>query len=250
MSDVVRIKPVRSWVDTDLGRFASSEIRLGGVPRGAVLVLVESAPSAREDAEIMNELAAHGYEAVAADLGSAALDSRDPGAGLEQVIGALSARLAARGWSPEQIGLLGYDLGGRAVLAAAIESRYAAAVSVAPDQSALPVLARVAPYAPVQTPWLGLFGTVDDDRDAELAGKVIDRSPVHSEIVRYAHVRSDFYRHSGDPLAHAAAFDAWQRTVEWFNLRVAPRLTHQAEAWFRQHGRAESLVEARHGEEW
>ena len=46
-----------------------------------------------------------------------------------------------------------------------------------------------------------------------------------------AGVGGDFYRKSTEPLEIAACYDYWQRTIEWLNLRVAPRLTPLAEAW-------------------
>jgi carboxymethylenebutenolidase len=50
-------------------------------------------------------------------------------------------------------------------------------------------------------------------------------------VVTYPGVSRTYYRDSYEAAAHAAAFDTWQRVVEWLNRRVVPRSTPLAEAW-------------------
>ena len=72
---------------------------------------------------------------------------------------------------------------------------------------------------------------VPDTACAELDRALRLDAPAYTQLVRYRGVGGDFYRKSTEPLEIAASYDYWQRTIEWLNLRVAPRLTPLAEAW-------------------
>jgi carboxymethylenebutenolidase len=212
-------------------------IDLGGVPRGAVVVLPTAGALHRDAGAVMNRLAAQGYESVAMDVSAAAGGS----AGLVE---AAMTGLAQRGWSAEQVGLIGYGAGGgpAALMAAATGASLGAAVSVAPvwtaePASALRSAARSAHL--LRTPWLGLFGSGDANAPARavaaLAEALGTRAPVFSQLVVYPGVAGAFYLDSAQAAVHAAAYDSWQRTVEWLNLRVVPRLTPRAQAWRQAH---------------
>jgi carboxymethylenebutenolidase len=230
-----RIEPKVFDVGTPSGLVRAAEITLGGVPRGAVLVACEVSGLARDAPEVMNALAAHGYVSVAADLFS----TNGTDAGVLQKVGALLGYISHQGWSAEQVGILGYGFGGRAALLAAAEFALGAALSVSPAGIAVPLsdgmpaLARA--VRPLQAPWLGMFGSRDQDAPPAVVremGRLLDRqSPVYTELVRYPGVTGRFYRDSPEVAAHAASFDCWQRTVEWLDLRVLPRPTPLAEAW-------------------
>lgn len=199
--------------------------------------------------EIMNALAAHGYESVstvmaggpAGGASGAAGDAGDAGddEGLVGDVMALVDRLGERGWLPEQIGVLGYGVGGRAAFVAAAECELGAAISISPTgvtrstSLAAPGLGGLA--RAVRTPWLGLVGGRDWDQPAsalrELDAALRAGSPVYTEIVTYPGLDAEFYNDAGDSAAHAASFDTWQRAVEWLNKRVVPRLTPLADAW-------------------
>jgi carboxymethylenebutenolidase len=221
----------------------AAELHLGGVPRGAAIILRGQDSGWADAAELMNGLAEHGYESVAADVARAAAGGAPPtDDGLVADVLTLLERLARRGWSPEQVGVVGYDLGGRAALLAASVNVLGAAVSVNPAGVAHPLGDALPPLLGfprgVVTPWLGLFGALDEWTGpvvaSRLGGALEARSPVHTEFVVYPGVAGDFYRHSSEVLAHAASFDCWQRIVEWLNLRVVPRPTPLAEAWRRR----------------
>jgi carboxymethylenebutenolidase len=98
---------------------------------------------------------------------------------------------------------------------------------------------RLGAGAGVSTPWLGMFGTEDADVSREVLSTLVTalgpQSPIYTELVRYPGVAGGFYRDSHRPLVHAAAFDSWQRIIEWLDARVAPRLTPLAEAWRSRH---------------
>jgi carboxymethylenebutenolidase len=215
--EVLRIAPGISEMASSRGAAVRvAEIRLGGVPRGAAVVLCDARALEHEVAEVLNGLAEHGYESLAADL-SPAGPARDDE--LLSDVGVLLGRLAERGWEAEQIGLIGYGSGGRLALLAAAEFGLGAAVSVAPTGLR-------APAVPLRAPWLGLFGDLDENVPPsavrELREALNSGSPVHTELVGYPGAGAAFHRDSPQAQAHAAAFDSWQRTVEWLNLRVVP----------------------------
>lgn len=219
MNEMVVIQPTRSTV----GAQPVLEIALPGVPRGLVLLLCDRGGLERDATEVMNRLAEHGFESLAAE-------AHGP-----DLLQPLLARSAERGWEPEQIGMVGLGVGGRAVLEAATELRLGAAVSFSPTGEH-----GVAddPTRALVTPWLGMFGADDPAVSAEvvgdLAGRLSTESDVYSSVVTYPGVGRDFYRHHDDGVSYAASYDGWQRAVEWLELRVAPRLTPLAERWRRR----------------
>jgi carboxymethylenebutenolidase len=214
---VPRIVPSTGEIESPRGALRVAEIRLGGVPRGAAIVLCDAGALDRDAADAMNGLAEHGYESIAADLTRTGPVTDDDAL---RDVGLVLDHLGERGWSAEQIGLVGYGFGGGIALLAAAEFGLGAAVSVAPVGAPEPL--------PVRTPWLGIFG---DGGPWSLGETLASRSPVYTELVSYPGVTGEFYRGSSEAPAHAASFDSWQRTVEWLNLRVVPRLTPLAEAW-------------------
>lgn len=219
-----RIEPVRSTADLSVGCVETAEVRLSGLPRGAALLLCARGGLDSQAGELMNALAEHGYETLATDLSW--LDLNDAGR-LAAVEGLLDV-LATRGWTREQVGVVGYADGGRAALIAAGATGVGAAVSLSPsgwDDSDPPV---------VNTPWLGLFGERDEacsPEDVADLGRRLADAPAFSRVVVYPGADADFFRGPADALGHAAAFDSWQRVVEWLNVRVAPRPSPYAELW-------------------
>ncbi len=234
----VRITPRLSELAGADRRLRVAELALGGVPRGAVALLCRPGDLTTGAVELVNGLAEHGYESVAADLSATDVEVLTDDV-LRQGVRLLLDRLAKRGWELEQIGLLGYGLGGRAALLAAADHVLGAAVSVDPAGIAspagpgLPALLR-SPHR-VVTPWLGMFGQDDPATDAshvrELGAGLVASSPVFTQVVAYPGVSGDFYLDTHGALAHAASYDSWQRVVEWLNARVVPRPTPLARAW-------------------
>ena len=91
----------------------------------------------------------------------------------------------------------------------------------------------------VSVPWLAMFAADEDDADA---GRIADfrattqvASSVFTSVVTYPQAAGPFYHHSRELVEHAAEFDSSQRTLEWLNLRVVPRLTPLAHAWRARH---------------
>jgi carboxymethylenebutenolidase len=247
----VRITPRLSRIASGGRQVPVASVLLGGVPRGAVILLSAAGEPAADVAEAMNGLAAHGYESVAADLGGVTAGGAGPGddAAVSDVA-ALADLLAGRGWSREQIGLVGYGYGGRAALLAAASDVFGAAVSIEPagagQLAAEP--RRVGDGRGVLTPWLGLFAEPGDAGTADAEAGETRRaawlpalrralwlsSPVYTQVVTYPGVSGSYYRDSRETAAHAAAFDTWQRIVEWLNLHVVPRPTTKETSYARR----------------
>jgi carboxymethylenebutenolidase len=235
MTPAVWITPRRDGLATVLGTVDIAQVDLGGIPRGAVLVMSADGAFEHEAAPILNDLAVHGYESVAADM--TATEGTDDA--LMQVVAELLQHVGKRGWQSEQIGVIGYGRGGRLALLACSHFGLGAAVSISPrhlftsDDHLSPEITELA--STVRTPWLGMYGendpAVPDTAYAELDRALRLDSPAYTQLVRYPGVGGDFYRKSSESHEIAASYDYWQRTIEWLNLRVAPRLTPLAQAW-------------------
>lgn len=218
-NDLVMIDPTRSTIDAGSGPSPTLEISLPGTPHGIVLLLCESGRLARDAATQMNHLAENGYESLAVELGDDVLD----------VVPTLLARAAERGWSTDQVAVLGLDTGGRAALTVATVHALAAAVSFSAPLHGMDDVP-----GPARTPWLGMFGASDDAAPAEdvrALAKALDAADIFTEVVRYPGVGHDFHARVDDGVNYAASYDGWQRTIEWLDARVAPRLSSRAVAW-------------------
>jgi carboxymethylenebutenolidase len=204
-----------------------AEISLGAFPRGAVLIVCD-VDSFDEIGEPMNALAEHGYETLA---------TAEPGcnADADRAIDVLLDRLGQSGWELEQIGIIGYGRGAWGALRAAARHTLGAAVSVAdlPTLGLLPPIAQA--VATLSTPWLGLTRAPVDDAAVAVLEQVdrirTTRARVYTEVIGYEGVSARFHQNTAVTSAHAVAFDSWQRTLEWLNNRVVPRLTPASLAW-------------------
>jgi len=234
---VPRITPKRIDVEVAGSTLPVARLDLPGVPRGAVILLGEADRLGDRVVELMNGLAEHGYESLAADLGALGT-LRDDAAAIAGLSALIDHLGDARDWHGQQIGVIGFGYGGRIALRAAAELDLGAAVSISPSDlsgshDGRPALTDSA--RPVDTPWLGMFGAFDDDAPpaavARLRERLTDPSPAYTEFVTYPGVDGDFFHESAEALGHAAMFDSWQRVIEWFNLRVVPRPTPRAEIW-------------------
>lgn len=238
MSPAVWITPDNDRLETVLGTVGIAQVDLGGTPRGAVLVLSADGDVAYDVAVILNELAVHGYESVAADM--ATVQGTDDA--LVDVVAELVNHIGKRGWQSDQVGVIGYGRGGRLALLASSQLGLGAAVSISPsplftsDDRISPDISQFA--ATVRTPWLGMYGANDpalpDTACVEMDRMLRRIAPAYTQIVQYPGVGGNFYRKSNESLELAASYDYWQRTVEWLNQYVVPRPTPLAEAWRRR----------------
>lgn len=224
MSDVVRIQPTPATIVVDGGDVPVQEISLGGVPRGLVIFLGEHGDDTNEAAEIMNAVAEHGYESIAAEVSATGDGSK--------LMEALLDRGSSRDWAREQIGLIGIGAGGTAVLEAATRLECAAAVSLSPTTEP-PDRPATTVSDGVRTPWLGMYGELDPhlQEQSRLDDQLRNANDVFTRVVVYPGVGHDFHRHGRDGISYAASYDAWERTIEWLNARVKPRETPLARAF-------------------
>lgn len=235
MAATVHVTPRRSVVKCAGRPVDIAEIHLPGTPRGAVLVMTSGRDFEPAAAELLNGFAAFGYEGLAAD----AMKLRGTRAELTSMVGHLLKRLGDRGWRDEQIGVVGYSWGGLMALLAGVSFELGAVVSVSPQprcgssDDLIEWIGRLAPLT--RAPWLCLTGADDPALPASvrdgLERTLRNDASTYTQIVSYVDVGQDFYRTSPDIAATAAAFDSWQRTVEWLELRVAPRLTPLTKQW-------------------
>lgn len=234
MDALIRVTPTRRAVAVGTRTISAEQVILGGVPRGAALVLCEADDLGPGSAAVANDLIMQGYEPLVAEIGDATSE-RDHRA----VAGALLGVLAERGWEHQQVGVLGYGAGARAALTAAFVFDLGAVVSV--SSSAADVAGHAADLldrpAVMHAPWLGVFTgtegpaarTVDD-----LRRRLRAQAPVHTQVIAYGGGPARPHREGRDAIDHAASFDSWQRAMEWLNLRVVPRPTELALAWARR----------------
>ncbi|WP_197319380.1 dienelactone hydrolase family protein [Saccharomonospora sp. NB11] len=191
-----------------------------GAVRGGLVVLHEVGAVTDAARLLVASLAAEGWFAVAPEI-----DGAEGGDGVGgAVLAALDTTLAwlvDQGVRGDQLGVVGFDLGGTAALVVAANRKLGAAVSVggrgieAPAAAGLPALIDIA--SDLASPWLGLYGDNGDeagqaeiDKLKEAAG----RSKVATNVVRYAGAS---HRFDADP---DAAAEAWQRTLSWFDAHL------------------------------
>jgi carboxymethylenebutenolidase len=135
--------------------------------------------------------------------------------------------LAQRDVAADQMGIVGFDLGGSVALLIATQRSLGAAVTVAgggimePLSSGLPSLVEAAPS--IGCPWLGLYGELpgSDNGQSDAGESPVQRlraaaasSGVATDLVTYPETA---YRFDSDP---DAAADAWQRTLNWFDSHL------------------------------
>jgi carboxymethylenebutenolidase len=236
------VTPGKAQLDSAVGPLECRHVDLGGVPRGAVALVCGEVDRDGFLNGAMNRLAEQGFEVTAVVIPPQGLPVRQAGTRDQELAGVAEAavnRLLERGWLYEQIGVVGLGSpAAESALAAAIHLPIGASVSVAGDWlSDEPSVFDTALSSPqvVRCPWLGLFGSKDPTTQVTIRDTLADslgqHSPVFTEVVLYPRVHGPFYRDSPDGAGHAEAFEAWQRTVEWLNLRVVPRPTALAERW-------------------
>ncbi|MHB8452253.1 MAG: dienelactone hydrolase family protein, partial [Mycobacteriales bacterium] len=86
----------------------------------------------------------------------------------------------------------------------------------------LPSLVDMAPG--LKTPWLGLYGDLDQGIPVEQVESLRDaiaKAPVPTEIVRYPEAGHGFHCDARDSYHQPSAGDAWQRTLDWFTGGLA-----------------------------
>jgi carboxymethylenebutenolidase len=215
-----------------------------GASRGAVIVIQEAFGVNDHIEDVTRRFADAGYHAVAPDLFHRAGGGTAPYDDFAQVLPLfegidgddailrdLDATLAALhgyGWTAASIGIVGFCLGGRISLLAALRRPLGAAVSfygggvVTGRFPQFPPLIDEVPSLAV--PWLGLFGDLDESipvDDVEVLRQALVSTSVDTEVVRYADAGHGFHCDQRASYDEAAARDGWARTLAWFDAHLA-----------------------------
>jgi len=208
-----------------------------GTANGAAVIVLQEAFGVNDHIEdVVRRFAAAGYHAAAPHLFHRAGGGTAPYDDFSKVVplfegltdaGILTDVDAVRAHLPqgdERIGVVGFCMGGRASFLVAVERWLGAAVGfygggiVTARRPAFPALA---PRAYVmQTPWLGLFGDLDESipvDDVEALRAALLEAPVDTDVVRYASAGHGFHCDARASFDADAAADAWQRTLGWFD---------------------------------
>lgn len=191
-----------------------------GAVRGGLVVLHEVGGVTDAARLLVASLAAEGWLAAAPHIDG---DGPDGvlGASLLAATDTTLAWLVDRGVRGDQVGVVGFDLGGTAALVVAANRELGAAVSVggrgisSPATTGLPALVDIA--GSLVSPWLGLYGDNGDEAgQAELntLKEAAGKSKVATNVVCYAGAS---HRFDTDP---EAAAEAWQRTLSWFDAHL------------------------------
>jgi carboxymethylenebutenolidase len=213
------------------------------IPEGgastAVIVIPEAFGLNGHIEDITERVAAAGHRAVGVDIfhrsggGTAPYDDFEKvlplfegltDDGLLDDIDAARAHLHEAGIADGAIGIVGFCFGGRTTFLAAVRRSIGAAVGfygggiVTGRFPQFPPL--VAESGSLQTPWLGLFGDLDQSipvQDVERLRTILDEAAtVPHEIVRFEGADHGFNCDQRPAYHPEAAADAWQRTLAWF----------------------------------
>lgn len=131
--------------------------------------------------------------------------------------------ISGQGIPHERTAIVGFCMGGRVTFLVALERALGAAVGfygggiVHARFPQFPALA--GRTSSLQTPWLGLFGDLDESipiADVESLRETLDaEADVAHQIVRYADADHGFHCDARPSYHPTAAADAWDRTLAW-----------------------------------
>ncbi|MEV4311269.1 dienelactone hydrolase family protein [Actinocrispum sp. NPDC049592] len=191
------------------------------VVRGGIVVLHEACGVTDGVRLLASAFAAEGWLTVAPHLYRQDEVRRLSGDSVLADTDVAFAFLAQRGIAPDLMGVVGFDLGGAIAMIVAGERTIGAAVSIAaggiinPVSPALPALIEIA--SELKCPWLGLYGDQDDEIDSSEVEKLRDaviESGMATNVVRFADANHRF------DSAPEAAYESWQRTLNWFDAHL------------------------------
>jgi carboxymethylenebutenolidase len=212
--------------------------------RGAIIVLQEAFGVNPHIEEITRRLAGAGYDAVAPHLfhrtGSPTIGYDDVSAVMPHLqalndgmilddVESVVSYLHESGWAADQVGVVGFYMGGRAsflvagTLALGAAAGFYGAAIVNGRSPAMGSLLGLVPT--MSTPWLGLFGDADRSIPVEdveqLRDELFAHAPVHCDIVRYPGAEHGFHCDARPSYSAEAAIDGWRRTLAWFEDHLA-----------------------------
>ncbi len=211
-------------------------------PKGGVVVIQEAFGVTPHIESICRRLADAGYRAVAPALfhrsGSPVLDYTDfdkvmpimkelDADKIRADVAAAFDHLGAQGLEGTRTAIVGFCMGGTVALVSGVDRALGAAVTfygggVSQGRFGFDAGVELAPR--LQSPWLGLFGDLDQGipvDDVEALRAAAATSPVDTEVVRYAEAGHGFNCDDRDAYHQASATDAWARTLAWFDQHLA-----------------------------
>jgi carboxymethylenebutenolidase len=231
-------------IDTADGPMRIYEAVPDAPPTAAVVVIQEAFGVNPHIEDVTRRLADAGYHAVAPDMfhrsGGGVVDYGDFAAVLPHFVGigsdesiladvdATLGYLRGLGFADRRIGIVGFCFGGRVTFLTAVNRSIGAAVGfygggiVTARFPQFPAL--VGDVARMDTPWLGVFGDLDQSipvEDVEQLRKALTDGPVPADVVRYADADHGFNCDAREAYNAAAATDAWARTLDWFAHHLA-----------------------------
>ena len=210
--------------------------------KGGVIVVQEAFGLTSHIESISRRLADAGYRAVAPALfhrsGSPVFEygeyeklmpvMKDLSAnGIRADLAATAAHLAGAGFEGPRVGIVGFCMGGTVALVAGVEAPLGAAVTFyggGVSQGRFGYAPTVEQAPGLQTPWLGLFGDLDQGipvDDVEALRAAAATAPVETEVVRYPDAGHGFNCDDRDAYHQPSATDAWARTLAWFDRHLA-----------------------------
>ena len=128
------------------------------------------------------------------------------------------SRQIACGFSPDQIGIVGFCFGGRVTFLVSLHRTLGAAVGFygggISTKGALPFPALIGEAARLLTPWMGLFG--DEDASIPVEGveelrTALAAASVPTDVIRYPGAGHGFHCDARADYHEEAAKDAWSR---------------------------------------
>jgi carboxymethylenebutenolidase len=202
-------------------------------PLPAVIVLQEWWGLNEHIKDVTRRVALEGYVALAPDLYKGVVATEpdearklvmelDMPAAIQEIGSGADFLLAQDFVAGDQVGIMGFCMGGGLVLQAALNDagtgRYGAAVAfygtpLTPDQA-----------AQVETPVLGLYGADDGGipvADVNAMQEALTAAGVTNEVHVYEGAPHSFFNDTRESYRPEAAADAWQRTLGWFEQHLS-----------------------------
>jgi carboxymethylenebutenolidase len=233
-------RPILATPDGPMPAYAASP---DGDPRGGIVVVQEAFGVTTHIEHIADRLAEAGWLAIAPAFfhrQGAPVLAYDDLASVMPVMGQLTAEgitadlaaafgyLGEAGFSAPRTGVVGFCMGGSVAFHAAALRPLGAAVTfygggVTEGRFGFPALVALAPS--LQTPWLGLYGDLDQGipvGEVEQLRQAAAGADVATEIVRYAEAEHGFNCVDRPAVFNEqAAADAWSRTLAWFDQHIS-----------------------------
>jgi carboxymethylenebutenolidase len=208
-----------------------------GTPGAAVIVIQEAFGVNEHIEDVTRRFAGEGYRAVAPHLfhrsGDPSLGYDDiqqvmphmqavTEAGLTSDLDATLSYLTDAGFQSNQVGIVGFCMGGTVAFLAATRYPLGAAATfygggIASGRFGTPSQIELAPD--LVAPWLGLYGDLDQGIPVEEVEALRDaaaKASVPTEVLRYPDAEHGFHCDVRSSFHQASSRDAWQRTLAWF----------------------------------